>query len=427
MTTLRLATGSLIAVLVAGCGGGSSATDLSTPPDLGMSPDLAPAFPAFHPSVPKASKDPSGGPVMDAPRLIAITYEGDDLQPMIDDFVAKTVASSYWEDALGEYAVGKATALSPIHLDMKSQPPSTCNNGKCTLTDQSIQQWLAGQIKNTQGFPQPDVNTLYAIFPPANTTVQASSGALCQAFQGYHSDFVMGPNKDEFVVYSVIGRCPPMSAKITLLDNLTAAGSHEIVEAATDPLPIDNPAWNTVDDDHIVWGYFFGQELGDLCGVLPDTYYRPADLPYLVTKLWSNKAAAAGHDPCQPMGDSPYFNSAPVFPDTINVPSPSGFGQIATKGLLIPVGQEKTVEVDLFSDGPTALPWAVNAYDLASHFMGASPELEITLDKATGQNGDKLQMTVKALRASKSGASMIWIQNDLPTAHTVWMGMVTND
>jgi hypothetical protein len=154
-------------------------------------------------------------------------------------------------------------------------------------------------------------------------------------------------------------------------------------------------------------------------------WIRPPGIDNLVQRVWSNRAAAASHDPCQPSGLSPYFNSAPVVTDTVSVTDPSG-ATFQTKGVTIPVGQTKTIELDLYSDAPTAGPWTLIALDVTSALFGGSPVLALSLDKNQGRNGDKRELTIRALRKAPRGAAAFWIQNDLAAAGTVWIGVVGN-
>jgi hypothetical protein len=398
----------LIWLVVVGC----SSKGQTASPDLSLPPDLAPAFPSAHSSPPQAKS--LTGPVMTAPKVVAITFPGDSLQSSIDDFISKIAAASYWSGATAEYGVGRLTALAPVHSTFT--PPSA-------LGDSDIASWLTSQI-NTAGFPQPDNNTIYAIFYQATTTVSFQGGTSCNEFEGYHNDFKM-PN-GQYATYAVLPRCPPPVAGVTTLDNLTALSSHELIEAATDPEVTDHPAWVTVDNEHVAFAIVGGGgEIGDLCAAFPNSFYRPAGLPYLVQRVWSNAQAAAGHDPCQPDGASPYFNAAPLLTDEVTV-NALGAGLISSKGVHIPVGQSATVELDLFSDGPTSGPWKVSAIDFASAFMGAPRQLSFTFDTTQGLNGDKLQLTIKALRADPSGASVFWIESDLSATSTVWLGLVGN-
>ena len=93
-----------------------------------------------------------------------------------------------------------------------------------------------------------------------------------------------------------------------------------------------------------------------MCAQFPMSFYVPADLGFTVQRPWSNAHAAAGNDPCQPADmTTPYFNSMPVFNDMV-----ASHG-IMTKGIVVPVGQSKPLEVDLFSDAPTNTPWKLTA------------------------------------------------------------------
>jgi hypothetical protein len=241
---------------------------------------------------------------------------------------------------------------------------------------------------------------------------------------GYHSEYAFSPTVN--VSYTVVGRCPPPVKGVSALDEVTAEASHEIIESATDPFPESAPAWALVDADHRAWALVGGGgEIGDLCAGFPDAFYRPAGIDNLVQRVWSNAAASASHDPCEPDGISPYFNSAPVLNDTVEVVG-SPLGSFPTKGVHIPVGLSKTIELDLYSDGPTSGTWKVSVLDLTSMFYGGPPALSFALDKTTGQNGDTIQLTITALAKSGVGASPFWIQNDLGNKSTVWLGLVGN-
>jgi hypothetical protein len=406
-----------LALLLSGCGGdgnNNGSPDLVMLPDLSSLPDLTVGFPAPHPAMPQAVS--AGGPVMKSPKFLAVSFPNDPLQASIDDFNMKIGPSKYWTGVTAEYGVGAGTALPPFH--------ATDTLGK-TITDSAIRAWLSTQIKSTPNFPQPDDNTLYAIYYPDTITISSPSGTSCKQFQGYHDDFAIASQK---VTYTVIARCPPPVKSVTVLDNLTATASHEYLEAATDPLPSDNPAWNGIDDEHVAFAMLAGPELGDLCAAYPDSFYRPADLPYLVQRSWSNLAAAAGHDPCEPEGTSPYFNASPVLTDSFPV-SPDGFTMVQAKGLSLAVGKSATIELDLYSDAPTSDVFQLSAFDVGAAFMGQQPTLDFAFDKDSGKNGDKVKLTITSLgdnSGGPTGATLFWIQSDLGMQSTVWLGLVAN-
>jgi hypothetical protein len=380
----------------------------------GSGSDAATTYPAPHPDMPQAQS--VNGPVMKAPKVVAITFQGDPLQASVDGFITQLVgATSYWSGATAEYGVGPLTAAPPVHV---AEAAGT------NLTDADVQAWLTSKINAGGDFPAPDANTLYAIFYPDGTTVSDSGAALCHEFQGYHSNYSLAPGK--LVAYAIIGRCPPPLKGLPEMDEVSAEASHEIVEGATDPFPKDNPAWTDIDRDHGGWALVGGgAELGDLCAPFPNAFFKPSGVSNLVARIWSNKAAAAGHDPCEPQGESPYFNSAPVLDDPIEVID-SPVGSFKTKGVSIPVGSSKTVELDLYSDAPTSGPWKVSVLDLTSAFFGGPEALSFTLDASEGKNGDKLHLTIKSLAKSPLGAAPFWVQNELGESITVWIGLVGN-
>ena len=85
----------------------------------------------------------------------------------------------------------------------------------------------------------------------------------------------------------------------------------------------------------------------------------------------------------------------------------------------------KTIEVDLFSDANTGAPWNVTAIDAAS-LQQQPPELSFTWDKTSGQNGQKLYLTIKVLKASQYGAESFIISSQLGVQSSLWIGLVGN-
>jgi hypothetical protein len=242
-------------------------------------------------------------------------------------------------------------------------------------------------------------------------------------FYGYHDDFKFSGGK--FVTYSVVARCTPFPGT-SLIDSVTSISSHELVEAVTDPLPTDHPAYALPDVDHEAWAFPAGGELGDMCAAFGNVFYKPADVPYLVQRTWSNAAAAASHDPCQPDGAMPYFNSAVVLSQKISVATTTG--TITSEGIHIPVGGVGTVELELYSDGPTSGPWTVQAADLSSVF-GGTTELETTFSgksMATGKNGDKISLGVKVVQQGPGAAEVLWVTSTIGSTQSVWLGLVGN-
>jgi len=125
---------------------------------------------------------------------------------------------------------------------------------------------------------------------------------------------------------------------------------------------------------------FGATENGDLCAVgVGQNYFKPPSYAHTVQRGWSNKAAAANQDPCAPsVASTPYFAAAGVFPDTVKVLVQ--FQQRTTKGVIIPVGQSKTIDVQLFSTAPVGTI-VVKAVDFAAAQGGtANPLLRVGQD-----------------------------------------------
>jgi hypothetical protein len=381
-------------------------------------------FAAPHPPAPQVQN--KNGPVMTAPKVVEITFAGDTLQPAIDTFVTQLVAdAAYWRGAASEYGVGPISALPPV----QATPPPVQASGAAgaapaaSLTDADVQAFLTSEIQTVAGFPQPDRNTIYATFFPPGTTITSGSKVSCTDFRGYHSDYALPSGQQ--VSYAVLPRCPPHVQGRSQIDTLTIPASHEMLESATDPLPKSKPTFSTLDTDHLGWELVTrGGEIADVCALLPGTVFQPAGMSNLVQRPWSNAHAAGSHDPCQPNGLSPYFNTAAVVTDDITVNSPR-LGQFTTLGVHIPVGQSQTIELDLFSDAPTSGPWTITALDVTK-LLGQAPALSFSLEQSTGQNGDKVHLTINALAPSSLGASPFFIRNQLGNATTEWIGIVGN-
>jgi hypothetical protein len=379
-------------------------------------------YPAPHPAPPQVIT--GGGPVLKNPRVVPVFFSNDDatLVPSLKDFVSKLGATNYWKANSEEYGVGTLTAAAPVDLEEAAL---------ATYQDTAIETWLADKLNaDDPAFPAPDDNTIYALHFPASTTITSGGGfggtsTSCQDFGGYHSSITLDANHGSMpVAYAVIPQCPSFDG-LSVLDGMTSAESHELLEAATDPQPMTNPAYVEPDEAHLYWLFALGGgETGDMCAQASASFMQFPELPYTVQRSWSNQAAAAGHDPCVPaIPGEVYFNTAPVLPDAINL---SMQGQTAhMKGVKIPVGESKTIELDLFSDGDTGGPWEVDVKD-QRELMGQSPNLTFSLDRTSGQNGEKLHLRINAVKAGQFKAQVFYVISKLGDQKQLWIGLVGN-
>jgi len=374
-----------------------------------------PNYPAAHPAPPQV--EDYGGPVLGAPKIVPIFFSNDDAETVasLTDFTNVIGATQYWTATTSEYGVGAAMSTGAIDL---------AETATGVIDDVDIQAWLGAKLNGDDPlFPVADSDTVYIIFYPAAATNTAQGGQGCQDFGGYHSDFALdAAHGSTEVAYAVVPRCPTFG-RISGRDAITGPASHELVEAATDPYPMTSPAYALMDENHIYWlRPLGGGETGDMCAQFDGVFTTFPDLDYVAQRSWSNEAALAGHDPCQPVTDgSPYFNAVPVLQDTVHTTT---FGQAVTySGVNINVGDTKTIDIDLFSDADTGGPFNVSVEDLSGAF-GGEPHLELSLDQSSGQNGQVLHLTIHVLSTGMHKTATFVLKSELFGKENLYFGVV---
>ena len=385
----------------------SSGTGIGEPSDT---------YPAPHSAPPKVVS--FGGPVLATPRIVPVLFSSDAAATRqgITDFIQALETSSYWTSIAAEYGVGAPTMATPVVLD--ETIPSQ-------ISDDDIQFWLSDKLNtNDPAFPQPDGNSIYAIFYVDGITITEGGDQSCQSFGGYHYNVQLdAAHANQLVAYAVMPRCGNF-AGLGGLDALSAVASHEYIEASTDPYPASDPAFAQTDNASLAWTFTLGGgEVGDMCAQFSDVFTTYPDLAFYAQRSWSNASALAGHDPCVPIpGGEVYFNAAPKMPDNINI------GQGASiKGVTIAEGESKTIELDLFSDGPTE-PFDVQAFQ-ANGFGGGgggNGDLSLDLDETSGQNGQTLHLTITVNQASQFGLETFFVSSSLNGRQNLWVGAVGN-
>ena len=377
-------------------------------------------YPAPHMALPQIFF--YGGPVLASPQVIPVFFPGFTFRTELLDLAKKLGPSAHWKAIASEYGVGKLTVAAPIDVTQAQAPTTT------TIYDSDVQAWLASRFDGThpEFGSSPIPGAIYTLFYPADITIiegdRADGGtgrASCGAFGGYHREADI---KGLYTAYAVIPTCSGYDS-LTGIDATTAATAHEWIEAATDPFFFDKPAYQDPDDDHAIWGIVLGGgEVADLCNLDNATaYYKPADIGYTVQRSWSNVAAKAGQDPCVPAAtDEPYFNAAPALTEDIK------FGAGTTKGVTVAVGQSRTIDVDVFSLGPTSAPIAVKVDVFGVSHTGPIPSDEITatLDRRSGQNGDVLALTIKANKQTQLGVAGFILTATVGKTSHHWVGIV---
>ena len=197
----------------------------------------------------------------------------------LDQFFATTTNSSYM-DLLAQYGTPQAGAIG--HGSFVGQANISQDDWRrSTISDGTIANVLNAGITSGAIAP-PDSNRLLFVFTPPNIVVSqggSRSNGYPTGFAGYHNSFV--DSAGQLVRYAVIP--DPIGndqvAGLTAFQQQTAAASHELAEAVTDP---DGTSWwdNTNDTTS-------GYEIGDFANLNTDTIYLNG---YVVEKLWSNAA-----------------------------------------------------------------------------------------------------------------------------------------
>ncbi len=416
-----------------GAGKGDGRTsDSAAGGDAGAVPDAP--YPGFPFEAPQVTDD--GAPVLASPLFVPVVFAGDTLAPQIETFLSALGPSAYWSTIGAEYGVGPAVS-GPLVVESAAAPSD--------IADPAIQTFLANAIATDPRFgalgpatdagaqpgdpdAAPPASVVYVLFYPTGTTITAGAlGTGCVSFGGYHSSFALA--NGAMVTYAVVPRCASFNG-VSGLDFVTVSASHELIEAATDPVPM-LPAYRGTDLDHVLWELVLGDgEVADMCAFLPDSNVHPAEpalSAFLVQRSWSDHAAAAGDDPCVPAtGEGAYFNSVPA---ATSVPFVEDGQTYQTLGTQIAVGQTATVTLDLVSNGPTDGPWTVQLLDYGAAYDNPTILDLKVLGASSGENGQTVDVQITPLQPGPAGLFGIapyFIYSTRGGVSTFWIGAVVN-
>lgn len=313
-----------------------------------------------------------GGPVMAHPQLVPIVFRdgrGDAIQQF-----SQWIVTSSWLDAVGgEYGVGAGSVLGLV------QRPEL---GPAEITDGQIVDLLyAGLADGT--IPKPasgePSDVLYLIYFPPETVITAGGSTSCVDFGGYHAS---ARRNGVELAYAVIASCLGFISGLDELETLEMVSSHELIEAATDPFPSNRPGFQ-IRDRTSPWRAI-GDEVADLCA-RGDATAVWREGAFVAQRSWSNKAAAAGEDPCVPGQQSPYFN---VVAALDGVPR-------------IRPGQRLDIQLAGFApDAENGFAWGLSA-DPAS-----AAEATVKLDTHSMNAGGKAKLTVDVAAAVPIGTTV---------------------
>ena len=226
-----------------------------------------------------------GVPVVTSPNLVTIEYPGFDAQFDVAAW-GDWIVSSPWLTQVGaDYKVGAGTHQN---ITLPGTPSSS-------VSDADIQNLINGMLGTT--LPAWAANNLYMIFFPSSVTVTANGSSSCNDFYGYHYSFLSG---NHLVLYAVVDAC---TAATNIKTEVQSAGSHELMEAVTDPNPTSATYanWQT---GPTAWNMY--NEIGDACNGYNDPYGS-----FYAQRIWSNSAAKTNdRSPCIPVPASESYFTA---------------------------------------------------------------------------------------------------------------------
>ncbi len=356
---------------------------------IGRDGGMYPAFPADFGQLVN-----HGETVLTAPVVVPITWNSDPSQAMFDQFVDGVGVTAYWKATTSEYGVGPLTGGMANHVHISTAGPATMGDSD-----------FKNQVAQNAGaaWPAATDQSIYAFFLPPGTSLQIQGSDACShGIGGYHDQVTVGST---LVAYAIVPSCS-LGRGITPAQQSTAAMSHELLEAVTDPWPhLAKPGLIGFDADHFSFDWFqsFQSENGDACELYRSSFFKVMEpsFTYYVQRTWSNDAARQGHDPCVPAPSTPYFNVTPLNLTAVNIDTSSvrrgGSTMTPTKGVHIPVGQSGTIDVGFYSDGPTSAPWMLDTIEGGPLNPVRTPRLTVKIDKSTGSNGDRATATVTVM------------------------------
>ncbi len=254
----------------------------------------APACGIAHEPWPQVPNQGSAGVSALAAEIITFAPWDGGAYPYVAQMEAwgqSVMGGTYPVAASGEYGIQSSAYAGAVHLT--SPPPPV-------LYDSDIRSMVVSLLSSNAVSYAP--GTVYEFFIPGSTTYYRdpnSSVALCAELVGYHSSTVYNAQP---VLYAVIGDCGGATTfALDDLQSIMVTASHEIMEAATDPVNEGSWAYPYPFPHQDPWANA-GGEVGDMCDWDTESVDSQGDL---VQRVFSNRLAAQGGDPCAPSVSRP--------------------------------------------------------------------------------------------------------------------------
>ncbi len=316
------------------------------------------------------------GPVMAHVQLVPIFYADDTDTQVLTSF-SQWIVGSQWLNTVGaDYGVSTGSVLKVVQRT---------DTAPATIDDSDIIKLLyAGLADGTLPKPAGGLgDVLYMLWFPATTTVTAGPDKSCDAFGGYHNSVRQGGVE---LSYAVIAACSDFVDGLTDLEDREVVASHELIEAATDPLPDNHPSFQ-LDDPTSPW-FGFGTEVADLCQ-RGDTTEIVREAGFVAQRSWSTAAASADHDPCVPGATADYFNLVVQNPGVLRI-APGGHQAVTLRGWAAGAARGTSWQLSTGAVMDAAQTLTLSASTVKD---GATVSLDVALPQ-TAQIGDQPMFAV---------------------------------
>ncbi len=215
---------------------------------------------ASYGSVP-GQLDDHGGAVVSGAAFQPIFYNGATaaaLQSGVDNFLTNFSSSDPGMKVITQYSkTGNAISASLTHaadfVDNLAAPRR--------ISDSGVQSYLSGLFN--AGRVTATTNTVYGVYLPQGTTSTLGSSRSCSSYCGYHSSYTYNGRTILYAVFPYLDCNGCTLSGKTVVDMETIVTSHEIREAATDPV---NAWWESTSgyeaDDKCAWHNLYQQTGG---------------------------------------------------------------------------------------------------------------------------------------------------------------------
>ena len=374
--------------------------DAAPRPDVDQPPDI---YPAHHHPLPLL--DDRGGPLLTTVKVVTVTFEGDALRDELRQFDDALVTSAWWKTLGNGFGLGLGT--SGGYAELKDTV-----SGKSLDNATDLKSFIQDRVTD-HTLPDPDANTLYALYFPTTTSIHLGTQTTCPSLRGFHdsAEVRLGGTPPIQVAYAVLPRCVIGTSQDDK-DSLTEAASHEFLEAATDPQPDTGLGWIMGSAD--AWTGAQGAETADLCGVR-----SPIDVgTWAVTTAWSNVAAKASHAPCQPSPAGRIYFGAAVDTELGTVHTAAG-DHTSDGFATVKRGASRDMDVVVFSEAalPSDVQLTVGRISISNpaNLLPMATGITATLSRTHAHNGETSILTLSAASSVAPGDSLFVVRASLAT------------